>query len=228
MSETVRKEDLLHVTTTSAAEYARSDEEFLRAGKPAFRVAVLSDHSLSVGLSQRNGAVCVDRAARLGLSVVYRSTGGLGLWHVPGDIAWSLILSRSDPRVGRDFTKAYARLGAGTVEFLSELGIEAKWSPPAARPGEYCLLSARGMVLNVDGRVLGGAAQHVTRDVLLHHGVLVYHVEPPRLAQLFDLPPETVEQSLTSLQRLTGGIPSMRLARQLYSVLAAETRDRDD
>lgn len=228
MSQTIRQEDSFQVPTTTAAEYARSDEELLRAGRRTFRVAVLSDHSLSVGVSQQEGAVCVDRAKELGLSIVHRSTGGLALWHVPGDLAWSLVLPRPDPLVGPDFTKAYARLGAGPSGFLSGLGIASSWTPPAGRTGEFCLLSGRGLVLSVGGRALGGAAQHITADALLHHGVLPYHLEPPRLAQLFDLSPETVERSLTSLQHLIQGVPSHRLARQLRSALATAMKQGGD
>ena len=82
-----------------------------------------------------------------------RSTGGLGLWHAAGDLVWSLVLPRSDPRVGNDFLKAYRRLGAAAVQLLAGLGVSATWRlPNGPRTASTCLLSGRGEVLTVDER----------------------------------------------------------------------------
>ncbi|MGC2290228.1 MAG: hypothetical protein WA688_10300 [Thermoplasmata archaeon] len=184
-------------------------------------MAVLSSAALSVGVNQREDARCIGRARRLGLPVVRRSTGGLGLWHAPGDIVWSLVLPRSDPRVGHDFSKAYGRLGAGPVRFLGELGVPAAWEPPTGPATEYCLLSGRGAVLTIAGRAIGGAAQHLTREALLHHGVLPYRLDTPRLRELFDLSPELVNRSLTCLEHVTGKYSPPELGRRLRSALAS-------
>lgn len=206
--------------TVTPEEYTRDDERFLRRGEAVTRAAVLSTAALSVGVSQREDSPCVVRARRLGIPVVRRSTGGLGLWHAPGDVVWSLILPRSDARVGNDFSTAYARLGAGPVRLLSDLGIPSDWRAPSGPPSEYCLLSGRGAVLTVGGLALGGAAQHLTRLALLHHGVLPYRLDPPRLSELFELPADVVVRSLTSLEKVVYGIPPMEVARRLRSILA--------
>jgi lipoate---protein ligase len=214
--------DASPVSVVTPEEYTLADEEALRNAKRAIRVGVLSSSALSVGVSQPDHARCVTRARQLGLPVVRRSTGGLGLWHAPGDIVWSLVLPRNDPRVGNDFSKSYRRLGVGPERFLGQLGVPSDWLPPAGLPGEYCLLSGQGAVLTVDGRALGGAAQHLTRDALLHHGVLSYRLEPARLTELFDLPPELVGQRLMSLEPVTDGVSPTELARRLRSALRAE------
>jgi lipoate-protein ligase A len=203
-------------------EYTRGDEELLREARPVARVAILSHAALSVGVSQHDDAPCVVRAHRLGIPVVRRSTGGLGIWHAPGDLVWSRVLPRSDPRVGRDYSKAYGRLGAGVVRFLHELGAAGTWQAPANLPGEYCLLSGRGLVLTVDGRTVGGAAQHITREALLHHGVLPYRLDPQHLQSLFDLTPELVESRLTDLERIAPGRRPGELAGRLHAALIAE------
>ena len=210
------------VPTVTPEEYTRTDGELLRKGQLAVRVAVLSSHALSVGVGQRDDARCVVKAQQLGIPVVRRSTGGLGLWHSPGDVVWSLLLPRSDPRVGNDFSKAYGRLGASTVRFLEQLGVSAAWRPPTGPASEYCLLSGRGAVLTVADRAIGGAAQHLTRQALLHHGVLPYRLDPPRLQELFDLSPELVERSLTCLEQVTEAVRPMELARRLRAALASE------
>jgi lipoate-protein ligase A len=208
--------------TTDSQAYTRVDEERLRGGQPVARVAVLSSAALSVGFGQPENSRCITRARELGLPIVRRSTGGLGLWHAPGDIVWSLVLPRTDPRVGRDFPRAYRRLGTGPVQLLQERGVAAKWLPPLGLSTEYCLLSGRGAVLSVDGRAIGGAAQHLTRQALLHHGVLPFRLDPPRLQELFDLPPELVDQSLTSLERVAGDVSPEQWAGRLQAILATE------
>jgi lipoate-protein ligase A len=214
------------VSTSQA--YIRADEEFLREGQPVIRVAVLSSAALSVGISQHENTRCIVRARELGLPVVRRSTGGLGLWHAPGDVVWSLVLPRTDPRVGRDFSKAYRRLGTGPVRVLHEHGVTAEWLSPLGLTTEYCLLSGRGAVLSVDGRALGGAAQHLTRQALLHHGVLPFRLDPPRLRELFDLSPELVERSLTCLEQVAAGVSPEEWARRLQAILAAEVAHEPD
>ncbi|MGA7860462.1 MAG: hypothetical protein WCB19_01215 [Thermoplasmata archaeon] len=226
MTETPTDPGQSTVPTVTPEEYTRTDEELLRKGQLVTRVAVLSSHALSVGVGQQDDAHCIVRAQELGIPVVRRSTGGLGLWHSPGDVVWSLVLPRSDPRVGNDFSKAYGRLGASTVRFLEQLGVSAAWRPPTGPPGEYCLLSGRGAVLTVADRVIGGAAQHLTREALLHHGVLPYRLDPPRLRELFDLSPERVERLLICLERVTEGVRPIELARRLHAVLASETEPR--
>jgi lipoate-protein ligase A len=186
------------------------------------RVAILSSAALSVGVSQHENTRCIVRARELGFPVVRRSTGGLGLWHAPGDIVWSLLLPRTDPRVGRDFSKAYCRLGTGPVRVLQQRGVTAEWLPPLGLTTEYCLLSGRGSVLSVEGRALGGAAQHATRKALLHHGVLPFRLDPPRLRELFDLSPELVDQSLSCLERIAPGVPPEDWARRLRTILVSE------
>jgi lipoate-protein ligase A len=214
------------VLTATPQEYTRADEEFLRAGQPAIRVAVLSAAALSVGVSQREDAPCIAKARKLGLPIVRRSTGGLGLWHAPGDVVWSLILPRTNSRVGRDYSKAYDRLGTGPARLLRDHGVTGEWLPPLGLTTEYCLLSGRGSVLSVDGRALGGAAQHLAGKALLHHGVLPFRLNPSRLRELFNLSPELVEQSLTCLEQVAADVSPQEWAAGLQAILATEAAPR--
>jgi lipoate-protein ligase A len=188
----------VHVT---CLENVRTDEVILRRAVPAVRAAVLADRAVSFGVGVRPDTEYLAAASKAGLPTVRRSTGGTGLLHGPGDLAWSIVLPRTDPRVGRDYVRAYARLGEGIVRFLAERGVSAKWTePPGTSPG-YCLLSARGSVLAVRERVLGGAAQHLARGALLHHGILPMELDRPLLGTVFGLPEEAIRR-LTSLREL--------------------------
>lgn len=136
---------------------------------------------------------------------------------------WSVVLPRGDPLAGRDFASAYARLGRGVVQWLADLGVAAVWSPPLALSKEFCLLGARGNVLTVSGRVLGGAAQHLTSRALLHHGTVGLRVDRPLLARLFDLERSTLEAAVTSLSEEGVDRPPRDLASTLSNRLAEAT-----
>jgi len=197
----------------------RTDEAILRRAVPAVRAAVLTDRAVSFGVGVRPNAPFLVRAAKEGVPAVRRTTGGTGLLHAPGDLAWSVVLPRADPRVGDDFVRAYDRLGEGAVRFLAERGVTAKWQKPPGTDPEYCLLSARGSVLVHEGKVVGGAAQHLAGGALLHHGILPVELDRPLLRRLFELSANSVGR-LTSLRELgvVGG--SEELAWKLAARLA--------
>jgi lipoate-protein ligase A len=191
----------------------------LRRGVPAVRAAVLTDRAVSYGVGVDPGAAYLRKAADAGVPAVRRSTGGTGLVHGPGDLAWSGVLPRTDPRVGDDYVRAYPRLGAGVVDFLSERGVAATWVDPPGTAPEYCLLSERGSVLAHRGKVLGGAAQHLAGGALLHHGILPLELDRTLLRQLFGLSPKGLDR-LTSLREVGVEGPPEQLAWKLAARLA--------
>jgi len=207
----------------SCADDVRTDEVILRRGVPAVRVAVLSDRAVSYGVGVRAEAPFLARSVKEGIPTVRRATGGTGLLHAPGDLAWSVVLPRGDPRVGRDFVRAYARLGEGVVRFLEERRVPTRWQEPPGSDPEYCLLSSRGLVLKHGDQVLGGAAQHLAGGALLHHGILPLELDRPLLRRLFGLS-AAAAQHLTSLRELgVDGAPeplAWRLAASLSDTLS--------
>lgn len=207
----------------TCADDVRTDEAILKRGVPAVRAAVLIDRAVSCGVGVHEDAPFLARAARAGVPVVRRTTGGSGLLHAPGDLAWSVVLPRNDPRVGGEYVRAYARLGDGVVRFLADRGITAKWMDPPGTDPDYCLLSARGSVLGAGDKLLGGAAQHLARGALLHHGILPLEVDRTLLRTIFDLPSRSLDR-LTSLRDLgVRGSPeelAWKLAASLSDTLA--------
>ncbi len=201
------------------------DEALLRHGRPTVRVGILADRSLSLGVGQPDEAAAARRATAHGLAVVRRSTGGTGVLHLPGDLAWSVVLDRTDPRVGRDFVRAYGRLGAGAVRFLAERGVAAGWVPAPGLSDEACLLGRRGEVLSAGPRILGGAAQHLTAASILHHGVIAVEGEPDLEAELFDVPTALLRARRAGLRELGVTLSSEWLAARLLEDLARSLED---
>lgn len=191
----------------------------LRRGSPSVRAAVLIDRAVSYGVGVPAHAPFLARAAKAGIPCVPRTTGGTGLLHAPGDLAWSIVLPRSDPRVGDDYVHAFARLGQGVADFLYERGVAAAWGDPPGTDPDYCLLSARGAVLVARDRVLGGAAQHLAGGALLHHGIVPLELDRALLGQLFALSPASLKR-LTSLRELGIAGTSEELAWKLAARLS--------
>ena len=187
------------IEVVTAEENLAADATALAAGAPSARVAVLSDTALTLGVSQPDEAASATRARAAGWPVLRRSTGGSGVLHLPGDLAWSVVLPRGDPRAGRDYTTAYERLGAPVVAFLRGASVRAEWRPSRALSDSFCFLGSRGWALEVDGRVAGGAAQHLTPTHLLHHGTIARTIDRPALVRLFDLSERVAQANLTSL-----------------------------
>lgn len=204
------------------AENVRRDESILRRAVVGGRVAVLDDVAVTVGVGEDLASPYLARTRAAGLPVVRRTSGGTGLLHSPGDLAWTVVLPRGDPRVGRSYTTGYVRLGAGAVRFLESVGIQARWVPSSGTSPSYCTLGRRGYVLTVGDRILGGAAQHVTRSALLHHGILPRTLDRALIARLFDLPQAGGLDRLTCLEELGCSEPAEHQAERLARALSEQ------
>jgi lipoate-protein ligase A len=204
------------------AEEVHFQEALLRRGAPAVRVGVVRERVVSFGIGVVPDAPYLLRARTKGVPTVPRTTGGTGVLHLENDIVWAVVLPRSDPRVGRDFARAYGRLGRGVVTGLAALGIRASWVGAPGLVDDYCPLSARGEVLATEAKVLGAAAQHVTSSALLHHGSVSWEVDRGEVDDLFALPPGGPSTKLGGVAEL--GVPGgpAALAEALAQALSKE------
>ncbi|MCI4336498.1 MAG: hypothetical protein L3K17_04800 [Thermoplasmata archaeon] len=182
--------------------YVAQDEALLVIGRPMARVAAVRDPLISLGVAQAADHPAAARAASRGWPTSHRRSGGTGLVHGRGDLLWSIVLPRSDPRVGRDFASAYGRLGGAVTTFLADLGLRGEWVPAANVAPEYCFLSGRGQVVKVDGRAVAGAAQHASRSALLHHGALCVTLDGEAIHGIFGVPEALIRTHLGGVSAL--------------------------
>ncbi|MGC2034784.1 MAG: hypothetical protein WA761_04980 [Thermoplasmata archaeon] len=201
------------------SEYLAQDVTALRSGAFQYRAAGLVDRSVTLGVAQTLDSGPVERARELGIPVYRRTSGGSGLLHLPGDLVWSLVIPRKDPIFGRRFATDYDRWGSGVVAVLEEQGIHARWTRPPDLSDEYCLLGRRGQVLSVEGRVLGGAAQHLTAHALLHHGVIGFDRAPDLISKLFRVDEQVAEGRLIGVRELRPALSSAELCERLLDHL---------
>jgi lipoate-protein ligase A len=201
------------------AENLARDDAALQALQGLVRVARISAPALSIGVGQPTDAPSARRARALGIPVLRRSTGGTGVLLGDGDVVWSIVLPRDDPRVGTDFVHAYGRFGRGIVDTLASFGVRAEWGPALGLSEEFCFLGSRGCALTSGGRALGGAAQHATRSAILHHGVVPLTLDRQRLEAVFGLAPAFSEPKLTTLLELVPSVNPISFAARLGDMI---------
>jgi lipoate-protein ligase A len=199
-------------SASGLADALRFQETWLRRGTPGIHVAVVDRPTLSVGAGVPEDAPYLERARAEGLPTARRTSGGAGIVHLDGDLAWAVVLPRDDPRVGRDFVRAYGRLGAGLVQELARHQQPAAWVPAPGVSDEYCPLGPRGYVLEARGRIVGAAAQHLATAALLHHGTLSARADRELVRRLFPTTDPSALERLAGLEDLGVHEPSTRLA----------------
>jgi lipoate-protein ligase A len=197
-------------------------EALLRDGHRSFRVAISDDSALTFGVGVPGEARYLVRAKARGLGVARRSTGGTGILHLRGDLLWAIVLPRADPRAGRDFARAYGRLGGPIVGALARLGVVARWVPAPGLSDAYCPLSGRGEVLAVGPRIVGAAAQHLTARALLHQGSVSWTVDRATVDDVFELPPGGPSSRLGGIAELGVALGPERVAEAIGRALAGE------
>jgi lipoate-protein ligase A len=197
---TASRPDLRIEGAAPFASIVRTQEELLRRAEFAVHTAVVDRSVLSIGIGVSYEAPYVRRAALEGVPMIRRSSGGTGIVHLARDLVWSVVLPRTDARVGRDFVRAYDRFGAGLVAALAGHGADSHWVLSPGLSEEYCPLGSRGFVLDLGGGVVGAAAQHLSGTALLHHGTLSLRVDRELIARLFTFPDPSVLGRLTSLE----------------------------
>ena len=178
-----------------------------------------------------------DAAARHGIEIVRRISGGGAMFIEPeGAITWSLYAPESTS-AGMTFAESYRRFDAWVVDALRELGIDAWYAPLND------ITSAAGKI--------GGAAQARRGGAVLHHTTMAYDMNMPLmldvlrigkeklsdkgvtsadkrvapLRQQTQLPREAIIEHLIGQFRKRFGIEEDYLAAE--ELMEAETRVRD-
>lgn len=123
--------------------------------------------------SQKYGWYREDLAAKLGIQVIDRPTGGGVVYHDLGNMNWSFFLKTSgaflSPRAAFEMGSKYV------IEALKTLGVQAGFSPPNR--------------IDVSGTKVSGMAAKSTVRTLLVHGTLLVRSDLEMLDKLCIPPP---------------------------------------
>ena len=180
---------LVHAGPQSPALHMALDEvltDEVAAGRrpPTLRVWEWASPAVVIGRFQSlRNEVDADGAARHGIEVVRRITGGGAMFIEPGNtITYSL--SAPDSLVaGMSFEQSYAFMDAWVLEALRTLGIEA-WYQPLND-------------ITSKGGKIAGAAQMRRGRAVLHHVTMAYDIDADKMLQVLRIGREKLSDKAT-------------------------------
>lgn len=179
--------------------------------------------ALVLGSSQRADEIDAAGAARLGLEVCTRRTGGGAVWLDPECSLWvDLTIGRDDPMWSDDVPTSGVWLGKAFSDVLGPFvaGTAEVWSTPyVAHPlaRALCFAGLAPGEVTVEGRKAVGISQRRTRDGARFQCVVYRRWEPARFAGAFTDP--GVGAAADDLAVATVDIDGPGLVERLLSVL---------
>ena len=205
---------------------------------PTIRFFAWRPATISLGYAQAlDGRIDLDEAARMGIGLVRRPTGGSAILHEGPDLelTYSVVAAAGDFPGADDLHATYRWISAALAAGLRMLGARAETvavrpSDPAAMPA-FCFLRTGSHELTVDGKKLVGSAQRRRGAGFLQHGSVMLGVEPDRLRRVFPAEADPLA-GMTTLEAVLGRRPSFgetaaALARGFLKTHGLDLRDGD-
>lgn len=183
--------------------------------------------ALVLGSAQRDDAVNWDRAARRGVDVVRRRSGGSAVLVEPGAAVWvDVTIPAGDPLWDHDVGRAFHWLGTAWVEVLAAGGLGASWHDGPMRRGPWsdkvCFAGLGPGEVTVDDRKVVGLSQRRTREAVLFQCCAMVRWEPERILDLLALDDADRARGASELAAVAAGVgPGIDLASGLEAVLAS-------
>ena len=209
---------LVTAPTTGAANMAL-DEALLtsrldKLGPPTIRFFAWRPPTISLGYGQAlDGRIDLDEAARLGIGLVRRPTGGSAILHEGPELelTYSVVAAAGDFAGADDLLTTYRWIGAALAAGLRRLGAPVEMVPvqpsdPVAMPA-FCFARTGSYELEVDRRKLVGSAQRRQGDGFLQHGSVMLGAAPDHLRRVFPGESDPLA-GMTTLEAVLGRRPS--------------------
>jgi lipoate-protein ligase A len=177
--------------TLSAAWNMAIDEALLRRFKegdtPIVRLYHWEEPSLSFGrLSRATETLQWERVREGAIPYVRRITGGGILVH-GNDLSYALIVPRRF--IAQQGVKtSYRLLCSFLIRLYRGLGLDAAFAQACrltTRPAAACLAGREAYDIVIDGKKIGGNAQHHTHHAMLQHGTIPLSIPRPLFEPLF-------------------------------------------
>ena len=199
-----------------ALDEALLQRRLLALTPPTVRFFAWRPPTISLGYAQPlDDRIDLDAAARMGIGLVRRPTGGSAILHEGPDLelTYSVVAVANDFAGADDLYATYRWIGAALAAGLQILGapaqmVAAQPSAPAAMPA-FCFLRTGSYELEVDGKKLVGSAQRRRGAGFLQHGSVMLGAEPERLHRVFPAEPDPLAE-MTTLEAVLGRRLSFR------------------
>ena len=167
---------LVHEGPQSPALHMALDEvlaEEVSAGRrpPTLRVWEWAAPAVVIGRFQSlRNEVDADAAARHGIQVVRRISGGGAMFIEPGNTITYSICAPMSMVEGMPFEEAYAHMDAWVIRALADLGIQASYQP-------------LNDITSPAGKI-AGAAQARRGNAVLHHVTMAYDIDAAKMLEV--------------------------------------------
>jgi lipoate-protein ligase A len=201
-----------------------------RRGRITLRVYGWTPPCLSLGRNQiARGRYDSDEAARRGIDIVRRPTGGRAVLH-DREITYSVT---GPAGLWGGLREGYLRINRGLARGLLALGVKLDPQPDGSAPPPQrapppteraCFRDPLPGELASEGRKLVGSAQWRADGALLQHGSILLHDDQRLVDELLAEPKRrSVVSGACSLQELMGRVPPSReISQALAEGLAEE------
>ncbi len=200
----------------SGVENMRIDEALLARGEPVVRLYGWDPACVSLGYTQGRDAIDVEAAARLGLDIVERPTGGGAILHERSEVTYCVVVPTDWPGLPGDLFEDYRYLSQGVLDALEAWGVDASFRQATGGKDAFCYLREAGVsIVDGEGRKISGGAQRRTKDAVLQHGTLLVDTDWSRQAEVFGVPVEQVRRGVGSLGLAGARIPRGEIVGEL-------------
>ena len=169
--------------------------------------------ALVLGSTQPYSLVDQERAARAGVEVTRRRSGGGAVLVLPDDPLWvDVWVPADDPLFEDDVGRSFLWLGGAWARALGRLGMSrlAVTSAPARRGGASALACfgcvSSGEVVIDDGRKIVGLAQRRVRSGSWFHGACLGTWDPDALVTLLSLDRRDARRIVDELTQAAVGL----------------------
>ncbi|MEK7370476.1 MAG: biotin/lipoate A/B protein ligase family protein [candidate division NC10 bacterium] len=185
------------------------------AGPPTVRFFGWAPPTISLGYAQPldDGRIDLEAAARMGLGLVRRPTGGSAILHEgpERELTYSVVAAAGDFPGAETLLETYRWIGAALAAGLRAIGaavdmVSVQPSDPAAMPA-FCFARTGSYELEVGGRKIVGSAQRRQGVGFLQHGSVMLAAEPERLTRVFPGERDPLG-GMTTLEAVLGRRPS--------------------
>ncbi len=160
---------LIKLNTINPYFNLAAEEYFLKKDSEDKLILWQNDNTVVIGRNQSTFTeLNISMAEKLKVNIIRRMSGGGAVYHDLGNLNYTYITQNS----GDDFLN-FEKFTKPVINVLKRLGVEAT-------------LSGRNDML-IDGRKFSGNAQYVHKDMLLHHGTLMFSTSVDILSEVLNV-----------------------------------------
>ena len=203
-------------------------------GQSVLRLYAWEPGCISLGYAQPVSDINQLEREKFGWGIVRRPTGGRAVLHID-ELTYSVIASKSEPRVQGSIIESYRRLSLALLEALHRIGLDAQADKEYDLPegsqknAPVCFEVPSNYEITVGSKKLIGSAQARKHKGVLQHGSLPLYGDITRILDVMNFESEDKKQRAkskllehaTTVETILGHrVPYDEVARAFYTAFS--------